>query len=70
MSPKKSTEDRRLHRIVDAMAILRCSRRKVYYLAEQGRLDLVKLDYGSRITDESLRKLLDEIESRKGKAMS
>lgn len=55
-------DERRLHKVADAMELLNCSRKKIYQLAREGRLDMVKFDFQTRITDRSLRRLLDEIE--------
>ena len=40
---------------------LKCSRRKVYMLGAQGRLDIVKFDHSTRVTQASIERLLGEI---------
>lgn len=50
-----------LHTIAEAQAALRCSRTKIYSLWKAGRLELVKFDRGTRVTDRSLQKLLREL---------
>jgi hypothetical protein len=40
---------------------LKCSRRKVYMLGEQGRLDLCKFDGSTRVTQASIERLMSEI---------
>jgi excisionase family DNA binding protein len=47
----------------EAQEALRCSRRKIYLLAREGRLRLVKFDRHARITASSLQQLIREIAS-------
>jgi len=54
-----------LHTIADVMGVLRCGRKKVYELGRRGDLKLVKFDSGTRVTDASLRKLLDDINKKR-----
>ena len=58
-----------LRKIEEVQNILRCSRSKVYELGAAGRLELVKLDRATRITDSSIRRLVNELveESRASK---
>jgi excisionase family DNA binding protein len=66
MSPKKKPKAAApsdLLTIDEAMAALRVSRRKIYMLAAQGRLDLLKFDHGTRVSQTSLDRLIAEITS-------
>jgi hypothetical protein len=47
-----------LHSVADVMAALSCSRSTVYVLINTGQLDAVKVLTATRITDESLQRLL------------
>jgi hypothetical protein len=47
-----------LHGINDVQAMLSCSRSTVYLLINSGRLHAVKILGATRITDESLQKLI------------
>jgi excisionase family DNA binding protein len=49
--------------IAEAMNVLRCSKSKIYALHRQGRLELVKFDRATRVTERSLQKLLDQLET-------
>lgn len=51
-------DDNKLRTIAYAMDQLGCSRSKIYELVKDDRLELVKLDGRSKITDRSLRKLM------------
>lgn len=50
--------------IADAMARLGCSRWKIYALARESRLELVKFDSRTKVTERSLQRLLQEIHSK------
>ena len=58
---RRADEDTTLRTIAYAAERLGCGRVKIYSLVQQGRLELVKFDSRSRITDRSLRKLLKEL---------
>jgi excisionase family DNA binding protein len=52
-------------RTIDQAAVmLGCGRSKVYTLAHQGRLELVKFDHFTRVTTASLLRLLNEIKNK------
>jgi hypothetical protein len=50
--------------IQQAQKMLGCSRSKIYALRDQGRLELVKFDHRTKVTQSSLEKLLAEIKAR------
>ena len=57
--------DTSLRSIAFAMDKLSCGRVKIYQLVKSGRLEMVKLDGRSRITDRSLRRLIAELIERR-----
>jgi len=54
-------DDKVLYTLDEVRAVLSCSKWKVYDYVKAGQLDMVKLGRVSRITDESLRKLVREL---------
>jgi excisionase family DNA binding protein len=59
---ESATEDQfGLRTIAEAATALKCSPKKIYRLQRQGRLEFVKLDHSTRVTERSLQKLLSEI---------
>ena len=50
-----------LRSISYAMAKLDCGRTKIYSLAKEGELEMVKLGKRTRITDRSIQRLLREL---------
>ena len=50
--------------IPQAAEMLGCSRSKIYLLAHQKRLELVKFDHFTRVTVKSLQRLLKEIKAK------
>jgi excisionase family DNA binding protein len=54
-------DDKVLYTLEEVRAVLACSKWKVYAYVKDGKLDMVKLGRVSRITDESLRKLVREL---------
>jgi excisionase family DNA binding protein len=54
------------HTIEQTMSILQCSRSKVYRLWREGRLEFVKFDRGTRVTDRSLKKLMTDLMNPNG----
>lgn len=64
MTVKKRVASSTLNELLtvdEAQEALRCSRRKIYRLAGQGRLRLVKFDRSARVTASSLQQLISEI---------
>jgi hypothetical protein len=57
-----------VHKIADTMALLSCGHSTVYELVKAGRLDVVKILGCTRITDESIRRLLSSGRKRASRA--
>jgi excisionase family DNA binding protein len=71
MKPRDATQFPVLLRKIDEAAqMLNCGRSSIYELIDAGRLELVKLGRSTRITDRSVRRLVDElVEERKVNAI-
>jgi excisionase family DNA binding protein len=54
-------DERGVRTIAEAAAALRCGRDKIYRLEKAGRLEFVKFDRRTLVTERSLQRLLDEI---------
>jgi excisionase family DNA binding protein len=61
---KTDTEDGGLLTILQAMEFLNCGKRKIYQLSREGRIDMVKLGHSTRVTEASLRRLVNELPRR------
>ena len=62
MSPRKrKSEITGLLTIQQAQDKLQCSRSKIYLLGHAGRLELVKFDRSTRVTERSMQKLIDDL---------
>lgn len=57
----KASASTELLTLQETQVRLKCSRRKVYMLGAQGRLDIVKFDHSTRVTQASIERLLGEI---------
>jgi excisionase family DNA binding protein len=53
--------DYRWRTIAETAEYLKCSKRKVYELKREGRLEFVKFDHQNRVTERSLLKLMADI---------
>lgn len=60
---KRATDDDdyRLRTVHEAADMLKCSVSKIYRLKAEGRLEFVKLDNMSRVTERSIQRLLSEM---------
>lgn len=61
MDAQSAEDERGLHTIQEAQLILHCSRGKIYQLHRAGKLELVKFDRSTRVTERSLIRLLKEV---------
>jgi len=55
------TGDGGLLSISQAMLFLNCGKKKLYQLNREGRIDMVKLGHSTRVTEASLRRLVNEL---------
>ena len=54
-------DDGGLLSISQAMLFLKCGKKKLYQLNREGRIDMVKLGHSTRVTEASLRRLVNEL---------
>jgi excisionase family DNA binding protein len=47
--------------ILQAMEYLNCGKKKIYQLHRAGKIDMVKLGHSTRVTEASLRRLINEL---------
>jgi len=59
------TDDGGLLSISQAMARLQCGKKKLYQLNREGKIDMVKLGHSTRVTEASLRRLVNELPRRR-----
>ena len=59
-------DEGRLLSVAQAMAYLNCGKKKLYQLNRAGLIDMVKLGKSTRVTEASLRRLVNEL-PRRGK---
>jgi hypothetical protein len=57
----KHSDEGGLCTIAQAQETLHCSRAQIYNLHKKGRLELVKLEGSTLVTERSMRKLINEI---------
>jgi Helix-turn-helix domain len=50
--------------IAQAMAFLKCGKKKIYQLGRDGKIDMRKLGHSTRVTEASLRRLVNELPRR------
>ena len=60
----KTEVDGGLYTVMQAASFLHCGKKKVYELARDGQIDMVKLGHSTRVTEASLRKLISELPRR------
>ena len=60
-------DDGGLLSISQAMARLQCGKKKLYQLNREGRIDMVKLGHSTRVTEASLRRLIDALPRQREK---
>jgi len=58
---KTDTDEGGLLTILQAQEFLGCGKKKIYQLHREGRLDLRKLGHSTRVTEASLRRLVNEL---------
>lgn len=58
---KTDTDEGRLFTILQAMEFLGCGKKKIYQLHRDGKIDMVKLGHSTRVTEASLRRLVNEL---------
>ena len=54
-------DDDRLLSVAQACDYLRCGKKKLYQLHRAGLLEMVKLGHSTRVTETSLRRLINEL---------
>ena len=54
-------DDGGLLSISQAMLFLKCGKKKLYQLNRDGKIDMVKLGHSTRVTEASLRRLIDAL---------
>ena len=47
--------------ILQAMEYLNCGKKKIYQLGRDGKIDMLKLGHSTRVTEASLRRLVNEL---------
>jgi excisionase family DNA binding protein len=57
----KTDTDGGLLSILQAMEYLNCGKKKIYQLHRDGKIDMVKLGHSTRVTEASLRQLINEL---------
>jgi hypothetical protein len=57
----KQPDEGGLYTIAQAQEALHCSRAQIYNLHNKGRLELVKLESSTLVTERSVRKLIKEL---------
>ena len=67
MKKLRTIPDGRLLSISQAAEFLSCGRTKVYSLHRQGKIEIVKLGHSTRVTEASLRRLIEELPRQSGK---
>ena len=50
--------------VAQAMAFLKCGKKKIYQLGRDGKIDMRKLGHSTRVTEASLRRLVSELPRR------